>query len=435
LSYIGGLNKIAMKTSATKFPQFFFYFLLMTTCAFAQPATGPDGLVVPILLEKEKRIAGNPLATYAAMLAKEQQYLQSKVLSRVYREMRFNYEEFLGVPNAGADAMSFMMRKRTSNNDTVIDAAFKPVSALDAIKQEAAKTQIVIWGEEHHLPQTRSLFEGMLQELWKLGYRYLAAETFDEGLRDSSIKYVDYKTGLYTHDPVYASAVNLALALGYKLIDYDNKEYSETEPSLRDIRQAEYIRDRVLAKDKNAKLLIIAGRGHASEQMAADGWKPMAFNLKQLTGIDPFTVYAPAMTERNTREEEDPLYRYAAANNMLKEPVLLRNASTKEYISSSSFDAYVFFPRVNIVQGRPDWLFSTMQRTAVPLSDKLCKGDSLRLVQAFAQGQPVNTIPADQFLLTANESKSLALKKGKYYVRVIDASGKVLAEENIFVGN
>jgi hypothetical protein len=421
-----------MKTLSAKLI-FAFCFLMITTCVFAQPATGPDGLIVPILLEKEQRLAGNPLATYAAMLAKEKEYLQSKIFSRVYREMRYNFEEFLGVPTAGPDAMTFMLRKRAAEPDTVLDAAFKPVAALDVIKEEAAKTQIVIWGEEHHLPQTRSLFEGMLTELWKLGYRYLAAETFAEGLRDSSFKYVDYQTGLYTFDPVYASAVNLALALGYKLIDYDNKEYSDTEPSLRDIRQAEYIRDRVFAKDKNAKVLVIAGRGHASEAMAADGWKPMAFNLKQLTGIDPFTIYAPAMTERNSRDEEDPLYRYAAANNMLNDVVVLRNASAKQYITSTSFDAYVFFPRVTLVQGRPDWLFKTLQRTAVPLPDKLRKGDGLRLVQAFQQGQPVNTVPADQLLLNANESKALALKKGKYYVRVIDPGGKVLSEENIVV--
>lgn len=420
-----------MKTLTAKL-LFAFSFVVITTCAFAQPATGPDGLVVPILLEKEQRLAGNPLATYAAMLAKEKEYLESKIFSRVYKEMRFNYEQFLGVPNAGPDAMTFMLRKR-ANADTVLDAAFKPVSALDVIKEEAAKTQIVIWAEEHHLPQTRSLLESMLQELWKLGYRYLAAETFREGLRDSSLKYVDYNTGLYTHDPVYASAVNFALKLGYKLIDYDNSAYSETEPSLRDIRQAEYIRDRIFAKDKNAKVLVIAGRGHASEAMAADGWKPMAFNFKQLTGIDPFTIYAPAMTERNSREEEDPLYRYAASHNMLNDVVMLRNASTKEYIGSTSFDAYVFFPRVTIVQGRPNWLFTTLQRTAVPLPDKLRKGGGLRLVQAFEQGQPVNTIAADQFLLTADENKSLAMKKGKYYVRVIDAAGKVLAEENIVV--
>lgn len=420
-----------MKTLPAKFSIISsFYFLLTITCAFAQPATGTDGLIVPILLEKEKRLAGNPLATYAAMLAKEQEYLQSKVFSRVYKEMRFNFEQFLGVPSAGPDAMSLITRKRVTP-DTVIDAAFKSIAALDVLKEEAAKTQIVIWAEEHHLPQTRSLFEGMLQELWKSGYRYLAAETFSEGLRDSSLKYVNYSTGLYTHDPVYASAVNFALHLGYKLIDYDNNAYSDTEPSLRDIRQAEYIRDRVFAKDKNAKVLVIAGRGHASEAMASDGWKPMAYNLKQITGIDPFTIYAPAMTERNTRDEEDPLYRYAAANNMLNDVVILRNASARKYIGSVSFDAYAFFPRVTLVQGRPDWLFTTLQRTAVPLSDKLRKGDGLRLVQAFEHGQPVNTIPADQFLLNANESKSLALKKGKYYVRVIDASGKVLAEESI----
>src|SRR5882724_11186803 len=54
-----------------------------------------EGLVPPILLKKEALQAGNPLATYAAMLDLEPQYLKSKVFADFYREVRFNLEEFL----------------------------------------------------------------------------------------------------------------------------------------------------------------------------------------------------------------------------------------------------------------------------------------------------------------------------------------------------
>src|SRR5207247_2518052 len=59
-----------------------------------------EGLVPPILLKKEALQAGNPLATYAAMLDLEHQYLKSKVFADFYREIRFNLEEFLGFPLA-----------------------------------------------------------------------------------------------------------------------------------------------------------------------------------------------------------------------------------------------------------------------------------------------------------------------------------------------
>ena len=97
------------------------------------------------------------------------------------------------------------------------------------IEREAKKTHLVIWGEEHHLPQTRSLYEALLRLLWKQGYRYLAAETFDDQVMNPEFKYPDYRSGFYTMDPVYASAVRRAKDLGYRLIAYETKEIDTTE--------------------------------------------------------------------------------------------------------------------------------------------------------------------------------------------------------------
>ena len=57
------------------------------------------------------------------------------------------------------------------------DPLYHQPDAAGAI--EAIVDQEVI-GEEHHLPQTRSLYESLLRLLWRRGYRYLAAETFTE---------------------------------------------------------------------------------------------------------------------------------------------------------------------------------------------------------------------------------------------------------------
>ena len=54
-------------------------------------ATGPVGekpLVPPMLLQKEALEAGNPLATYAAMLDLERQYRNSKAFAGIYAEVR-----------------------------------------------------------------------------------------------------------------------------------------------------------------------------------------------------------------------------------------------------------------------------------------------------------------------------------------------------------
>src|SRR5947199_4671375 len=74
-----------------------------------EPPPSPVGetpLVPPMLLRKDALEAGNPLATYAAMLDLEPRYRASQALAGVYAEVRFNFEEFLGFPTAGLRAMA-----------------------------------------------------------------------------------------------------------------------------------------------------------------------------------------------------------------------------------------------------------------------------------------------------------------------------------------
>src|SRR5688572_7734744 len=125
-----------------------------------------ETLVFPGLLKREALEAGNPLATYAAMLDLEPKYQKSKIFAGIYPEIRFNFEEFLGFPLAGVQAMSLpMYRRKTPSVETPIPASYEPESAVKVIEREAQKTRIVVWGEEHHLPQTRSLYEPLLRAL------------------------------------------------------------------------------------------------------------------------------------------------------------------------------------------------------------------------------------------------------------------------------
>jgi hypothetical protein len=312
-------------------------------------------LVFPGLLKKEALEAGNPLATYAAMIDLEPQYQQSKVFAGVYREIRFNFEEFLGFPLAGVQAMSLpMYRRKTPSVEGPIPMSYKPESALNVIEREARKTRLVIFGEEHHLPQTRSLYEPLLRVLWRQGYRYLAAETFTDEVMRPDFKYPDYQSGYYTLDPVFASAVRVAKEMGYKLIAYDTKGRGPSgDASFRDRTQAENIKARTFDLDPRAKVFIIAGRGHAAEETAEDGWTPMASVLKRLTGVNPLTVYAPTMSQRQTSEEEDPLYRFATSHGLVKQPTIFVSRDEGRLLGSGSFDAYIFWPRVGLEEGRP----------------------------------------------------------------------------------
>ena len=409
---------------------------MVAQCALEAQTPQEETLVFPGLLKREALEAGNPLATYAAMLDLEPQYQKSKIFAGIYPEIRFNFEEFLGFPLAGVQAMSLpMYRRKTPSVETPIPASYKPESAVKVIEREAQKTRIVVWGEEHHLPQTRSLYEPLLRALWRHGYRYLAAEAFTEEVMSQGFRYPDYKSGYYLFDPVFASAVRVAKDMGYKLIAYDTKERGPSgDASFRDRTQAENIKARTFDLDPHAKVFIIAGRGHASEETAQDGWTPMASVLKRLTGIDPLTVYAPAMSQRLTSEQEDPLYRFATSRGLVKQPTIFVNRTEGRLLGSDSFDAYIFWPRIKVEDGRPDWMSQALGRRRTQISPQLRSGRGMRLVQAFREGDPASAIPVDQVILNEpDDRKALMLPKGRYWLRTIDRDSKVIAKTTLSV--
>jgi hypothetical protein len=379
-------------------------------------------LVPPMLLQREALEAGNPLATYAAMEDLEPRYRDSKALAGVYDEVRLNFEEFLGFPLAGLRAMALPVYRTKPAADATVPAGFEPEPALDVVEREAQKTRLVIWAEEHHLPQTRSLFEALLRRLWRHGYRYLAAETFTDQVIRPEFKHPDYRSGYYTRDPVFAAAVRTAKHLGYRLIAYDTSERGpDGDPSFRDRTQAANIKSRVLDRDPAARVFVIAGRLHASEKAAPDGWTPMAAALKRATGIDPFTVYAPTMSQRLEREQEHPWYRDADARGLLKVPTIFVDKATGRTLGSDVCDAYVFWPRFRVEDGRPNWMVTTLGRKPVAIPGALRAGRGRRLVRAFVEGEPVSAIPADQLLLERPDAPGvLMLAPGRYRLRAVD---------------
>src|SRR5262249_9354530 len=95
------------------------------------PGSGADTpLVPPMRLQKEALEAGNPLATYAAMLDLEDRYRKSKALAGIYAEVRFNFEEFLGLPMAGVQAMALLVYRTKPAKDAAIPDGFEPEAAL-----------------------------------------------------------------------------------------------------------------------------------------------------------------------------------------------------------------------------------------------------------------------------------------------------------------
>jgi len=410
-------------------------YILAVCLLFSFPGLGisqqlnENRLIPPILLENQQRLDGNPLATYVAMLEKQAQYLRSP-FADIYKEQKYNIEQFMGVAYSDMKAMSLEHLKITYEESAQpVPENFSPINIISLLNNEADAHQVIIYGEEHHLPQTRSIYEEMLEVLWNHGFRYLAAETFTSEVEKANYGNITPSSGYYVQDPVYANALRFALNKGYKLISYDNNEED------RDKAQAENIYKKVFEKDPSAKVFIIAGRGHIAEYVQSGDWKPMGFRLKELTGIDPLTLYAPTMSDRLVESEKNPLYRYAVENKLLNGVTIFQDSATNTYLGQEGgFDAYVFFPPPKLINGRPDWLFTIPGRKSVEIRKEIFPSDTLVLIQAHRIDDPDNAVPVDQLLVKSNSGKSyLALPKGEFKIRAIDTKGNSINVQNISV--
>lgn len=102
--------------------------------------------------------------------------------------------------------------------------------------------------------------------------------------------------------------------------------------------------------------------------------------------------------------------------------------------SGGDLDAYIFWPRIELKDGRPDWMIRELGRKAVRIPSPLVKGDGMRLVQAFNEGEPPAAIPVDQVIIDgAKDRKVLMLRKGRFWLRTVDEKSKVIAKGTLRV--
>src|SRR5205823_3281384 len=144
---------------------------------------------------------------------------------------------------------------------------------------------------------------------------------------------VTLESGYYTRDPVFAGFVNSALADGWKLVSYEHSTElsTETDPRKRlDERErgeARNLVDRILAKDKNAKVLVYVGYGHLQKMRPErpDGLVLMGEYLRRMSGVPTLHVDQRAFYTHPDRADEGPLYPLLLDKFPSTQPFVLRS--------------------------------------------------------------------------------------------------------------
>ena len=311
--------------------------------------------------------------------------------------------------------------------------------------------------EAHHVPQHRVFTTRLLAALYRQGYRWFAAETLTAKDTDLNRRgYPTRQTGFYTSEPLYADLVRTALRLGYHVVAYEAEGKGDMKPGMSqaDMRRAQDERERgqaqnliarVFRQDRNAKLLVHVGYGHASRRkMEHAGFRLMGRHFKELSGINALSVDQTAMSEAGTAEEENSLYR-EYAETLTGPVVFMRGRQPDDCFveggAKSGYDVQVFHPRSHYAQGRPSWMAFDTGRIPVRLPDaalQAAREQKFVLARVYVphewETEAWRAIPIDQIVLEKNKSLPvLMLSPGAYRLQLRTSEGKTLYDSPLTV--
>ena len=314
---------------------------------------------------------------------------------------------------------------------------FAGVEFKDAKKYilEKVKNQkVVMLNESHNKPLHRAFTASLLEELYTMGFRYLAMETLNQ-FSNASLKQVNILTGHYTCEPIAGELARKAINLGFTLVAYEDSS-NQHSINQREYTQAENIH-KIIQKDPSAKILVLAGDKHIEEGATSDDRIPMAAYFKIISGIDPFTIDQTSLTEQSTSEYGSAIYDYYSKKNAFTTPVvLLKNNHPKDIFDLNLCDVYILHPPTKYRNGRPSWtsMNGLKKETAVqPIYQ------ALFFVQAFydkeySEKQLGKLVPADQTYITAADGYYyLYLQKGRYQIAYHDMQYKLLGTKVLMV--
>lgn len=342
-----------------------------------------------------------------------------------------NYQSWVGDVDGAIATMDSANRSRLVR-PPISDAAIsglKATAAIPVIVEAAKARRIVILNEAHHIPMHRAFAMQLARELRKIGFQFLAAETFSNktDLLQGGITLQD---GYYTADPVYAEFIRDALRDGWQPIAYeDTTPVDPAQPREARVHQREYVQARnlaegVLNRDPGSKVFVFVGYGHGMKR-AGSSFKPMAAHLRELAQTEPLSIDQTTFYSHTDPDKEAPPYRRIIQVTGLSEPAVLKRPDGQNFlygVPAGSIDIQVVHPPQQIIDGRPDWLRYLGGRSPVEIPQSLMNSSGSRLIYAFrADERAPDAIPTDIVLLRAGERPpKLMLPAGEFTLEYED---------------
>lgn len=301
---------------------------------------------------------------------------------------------------------------------------FKPIDAKKTILNEAAKTRLLIINEAHHISLHRNYLASLLPELYQLGYTILGLEAL--GYEDTLLNERGYpilQSGFYTRESCFGNLIREAIKIGFTVLPYEQISHDSTQIAVgREKAQALNIQ-KIMDRYPEKKLILFCGYDHVAEDTLKNFMGlPMAGQLKQLTGVDPFTIDQTALTEFHIVGNR---YRHL----MLEQQNVLYTDSISNYFNYATLpkkiDCNLYHPNTKLIHNRPHWLKNNHNRF-VKLHKKI-KIDYPYLILIYQSTDDKRVaVPLDviEIKSPADKKASLVLKHVSQVAVIISSKGE-----------
>lgn len=285
--------------------------------------------------------------------------------------------------------------------------------ALAVLDTAVASRRVVLLNESHDRGRHRAFLAQLIPLLHAHGFRALAAETFADNVADTLADgKVRASSGVYTRDPVFAGAVEQALALGWNVVAYEAfPAAGVADPRLaREQGQAARLAAWLHANPQQ-KLFAFVGGSHLDKRPEA-GW--MAAHLSALSGEVPLSIRQGA----TACPGDDPAHwPVASATGAMALIDVSREPSLEA-------DWVVVHPPVPPIAERPGWLAALPGRQ--PIKVCLPELQQAALLRAFDERfGDEQVIANDQLPVGADQvAATLLLPVGRYRLELEEDSGE-----------
>jgi hypothetical protein len=314
--------------------------------------------------------------------------------------------------------------------------ACKIIPFTEFLKDVADKNTVIMINEAHHKPLHRVNVTGMLDILYKSGYRTLAVEALANFTGQSFKDFVPgQSTGFYTAEPCMSELLRQANKLGFRLLPYE-VTYSQFKFNNRDSMQALNILDSVVIGPNN-KLLIYAGYGHIDDGDSSNLFPTMAKYFKAKSGIDPLTIDQNRFIEEEIKTIEAQDYNQFLLTHNINE-VSVPYSEGKPFLAMPFTDVALVFPKTIYKNVRPNSLFNSTLKKEYQVKIPVKFKENAFIAQAFYSEEikcrPVSKlIPADQTYDRDRPYFSLYLNSGRYRIIIRDIENEVIYSKDVIV--